>query len=128
MRFPEKCALMLLACVLAMALVGCDEDEGSPVDMRLRDPYHAVVDGTYSLAGYPHVTNPPLPCLAAAVSDDEQTYVLIVDGGIACPIDTFEWNSSAFVDGDRMTVEGRVKEYMDLHGGTWLGIEVESIR
>ena len=45
MRFPEKCTLMLIACVLALALAGCDEDEGSAVDVQLRDPYHAVVDG-----------------------------------------------------------------------------------
>ena len=119
---------MLIACVLALALAGCDEDEGSAVDVQLRDPYHAVVDGTYSLVGYPHVTDPPLPCLAAAVSDDEQIYVLIVEGGIVCPIDSFEWDSSTFVDGDHMTVEGTVTEYLDLHGRIWRAIEVESIR
>lgn len=119
--------MALVVCILATALAGCGEDEGSSVDVKLRDPYHAVVDGRYSLAGYPHITDPPLPGLVAAVHDDEQTYILIVEGGIACPIDTFRWASSTFVDGDHMTVEGTVKEHFDLRGGVWMGIEVESI-
>ncbi len=128
MRSPEKCGAALIVGMLVLQLVGCGEHEESSIDVQLRDPYHAVVSGTFAIVANPPTSEPPLPCVVAAVSDGEQTYILTVEGSFFCISDAFEWKGRAFEIGEQMVVEGTVEDHWDIRGGIWVGIEVESIQ
>jgi hypothetical protein len=128
MRFPERCYMALIAGILALQLVGCAEDEASSVDARLSDPYNAAISGTFATAANPPMSEPPLPCVVAAVSDGRQMYILTVEGSFFCISDVFEWEGRALEIGEQIIVEGTVEEHLDIRGGIWVGIEVESIQ
>ncbi len=120
--------MVLIACILVLQLIGCGEDEESSAGVRLSDPYDAVVIGTFLTVANPPMSEPPLPCLVAAVSDSEQTYILTVGGSFLCISDVFEWEGRQFENGEQIIVEGTVEEHLDIRGGIWVGIEVESIQ
>ena len=128
MRIPEKCGAVLIVGMLVLQLVGCGEDEESSIGVQLRDSYDAIVSGTFAIVANPPTSEPLLPCVVAAVSDGKQTYILTVEGSFFCIGDAFEWKSREFEIGEQMVVEGTVEEHLDIRGGIWVGIEVESIQ
>ena len=82
------------------------------------------VAGVYSMVPEPANTEPPLPGVVAAVVSGQDTHILTVNGAwIRDPAD-FSWQGTTPNEGDTITVQGTVTEWLSLYGVPYKEIEV----
>jgi hypothetical protein len=110
--------------------IGADEAALHPIylPLVLRDvpPETTTVTGNYILAGSPCTTEPCLPGLVYAVSVDEDTYYLTLEGSWLWW--SRSWDGYTPEIGDLVTVTGYVDERVDISGDPFHNLEVVSLQ